>query len=194
MRWPHAAKMLSLDAPVSGGTGGAEAGTLTLMVGGDQGGLRQRPSRSSKAWASAIVHCGEAGAGQAAKICNNMMLAINMLGVCEGFSLAEKLGLSRQAIFDVVSTSSGQSWALTNYCPVPGIVPTSVANNDYKPGFMTALLVKDLTLAQEAAQQSGTATPMGAQALATFRLFMTMAQSDQLDYTSVMRFVRGSKS
>ncbi len=188
-----AAGMLSVDAPVSGGTGGAQGATLTFMVGGTKEAF-DKAKAVLEGMGRKIVHCGDAGAGQAAKICNNMMLAINMLGVCEGFSLGEKLGLTPQAIFDVVSTSSGSSWALTNHCPVPGPVPTSVANNDYKPGFMTALLVKDLTLAQEAAQQSGTATPMGAQALATFRLFMTMAQSDQLDYTSVMRFVRGTKT
>ena len=141
----------SVDAPVSGGTGGAKGATLTFMCGGD-----------AKAFAAAkpvlenmgkkIVHCGEAGAGQAVKICNNMMLAISMIGVSEAFSLAEKLGLSHQALFDVTSTSSGQCWALTTYCPVPGPVPTSPANNDYKPGFAAALMLKDLTLAQDAAK------------------------------------------
>src|SRR5579863_3312803 len=144
----------SIDAPVSGGTGGAKGATLTFMCGGEE-----------KAFASAkpvlekmgkkIVHCGGDGAGQAVKICNNMMLAVSMIGVCEGFALAEKLGLSHQALFDVVSTSSGQSWALTSYCPVPGPVPASPANNGYRPGFAAALMLKDLKLAQEAALASG---------------------------------------
>ena len=144
----------SVDAPVSGGTGGAKGATLTFMCGGDD-----------KAFAAAkpvlenmgkkIVHCGGAGAGQAAKICNNMILGISMIAVGEAFALAEKLGLSHQALFDVASTSSGQCWALTSYCPVPGPVPTSPANNDYKPGFASALMVKDLTLAQDAAKAAG---------------------------------------
>ena len=135
----------SVDAPVSGGTGGAKGATLTFMAGGD-----------AKAFAAAkpvlekmgkkIVHCGGAGAGQAAKICNNMILGISMIAVSEAFALAEKLGLSHQALFDVASTSSGQCWSLTTYCPVPGPVPTSPANNDYRPGFASALMVKDLTL------------------------------------------------
>ncbi len=188
-----AAGMLSVDAPVSGGTGGAQGATLTFMVGGTKEAF-EKAKAVLEGMGRKIVHCGDAGAGQAAKICNNMMMAVNMLGTCEGIALAEKLGLSHQALFDVVSTSSGGSWAMNAYCPVPGPVPTSPANNDYKPGFMTALLVKDLTLAQEAAQQTGTATAMGAHALATFRLFMTMAQSDTQDFSSVMKFVRGTKS
>jgi len=188
-----AAGMLSVDAPVSGGTGGAQGATLTFMVGGSREAF-EKTKAVLEGMGRKIVYCGEAGAGQAAKICNNMMMAVNMLGVCEGIALAERLGLSHQALYDVVSTSSGGSWALNTYCPVPGPVPASPANNDYKPGFMTALLVKDLTLSQEAAQQSGTATAMGAQALATFRLFMTMAQSDRDDFSSVMKFIRGAKS
>jgi 3-hydroxyisobutyrate dehydrogenase len=138
-----------------------------------------------------LVHCGDAGMGQVAKICNNMMMAINMLGVCEGFALAEKHGLAAQTLFDVVSTSTGSSFCLTGYCPVPGPVPTTPANRDYAPGFMTQLLVKDLTLAQAASQESGTSTPMGAQALALFRLYMTLADSGAKDFSSVVNFVKG---
>src|SRR5258708_24736015 len=152
--------MASVDAPVSGGTGGAKGATLTFMCGGDD-----------KAFAAAkpvlenmgkkLVHCGGAGAGQAAKICNNMILAVSMIAVGEGFALAEKLGLSPQALVDVAATSSRQCSALTSDCPVPGPVPTSPANNGYKPGFAASLMVKDLTLAQDAANTAGAATPLG---------------------------------
>src|ERR1700685_706866 len=182
----------SIDAPVSGGTGGARAATLTFMCGGDD-----------KAFASAkpvlekmgkkIVHCGGDGAGQAVKICNNMMLAVSMIGVCEGFALAEKLGLSHQALFDVVSTSSGQSWALTSYCPVPGMVPTSPANNDYKPGFAAALMVKDLTLAQDAAKATGAATPLGKHAQEIYKAF-DAAGNGGVDFSGIIRHVRGLAS
>ena len=141
----------SIDAPVSGGTGGAAAGTLTFMAGGATDAFA-KAEPILKPMAGRIVHCGDAGAGQAAKICNNMILGISMIGVGEAFVLAEKLGLSHQALFDVASTSSGQCWSLTTYCPVPGPVPTSPANRDYKPGFAAALMLKDLKLAQEAAQ------------------------------------------
>ena len=146
----------SIDAPVSGGTGGAKGATLTFMAGGDDKAFAAAKP-VLEAMGKKIVHCGEAGAGQAAKICNNMILAISMIGVGEAFVLAEKLGLSHQALFDVASTSSGQCWALTSYCPVPGPVPTSPANNEYKPGFASALMVKDLTLAQDAAKAAGAA-------------------------------------
>src|SRR6478672_3319038 len=151
----------SVDAPVSGGTGGARGATLTFMCGGDDKAFAAAKSVLEK-MGKKIVHCGGAGAGQAAKICNNMMLAVSMIGVCEGFALAEKLGLSHQALFDVVSTSSGQSWALTSYCPVPGPVPTSPANNDYQPGFATALMTKDLGLAVEALRANGVDGRIGA--------------------------------
>src|SRR5258708_6131485 len=162
--------MASVDAPVSGGTGGAKGATLTFMCGGDDKAFAAAKPVLEK-MGKKIVHCGGAGAGQAVKICNNMMLAVSMIGVCEGFALAEKLGLSHQALFDVVSTSSGQSWALTSYCPVPGPVPTSPANNEYKPGFAAALMVKDLTLAQDAAKAAGAATPLGKQAQEIFKAF-----------------------
>jgi 3-hydroxyisobutyrate dehydrogenase len=178
----------SVDAPVSGGTGGAKGATLTFMAGGEE-----------KAFASAgpvlenmgkkIVHCGGAGAGQAAKICNNMILGVSMIAVGEAFALAERLGLSHQALFDVASTSSGQCWALTSYCPVPGMVPTSPANNDYKPGFASALMVKDLTLAQDAAKASGAATPLGKQAQEIYRAF-DAAGHGGVDFSGIILHVR----
>ncbi len=146
--------VLSVDAPVSGGTGGAKGATLTFMCGGETNAFAAAKPVLEK-MGKRIVHCGGAGAGQAAKICNNMILGVSMIAVSEAFALAEKLGLSHQALFDVASTSSGQCWSLTTYCPVPGPVPTSPANNDYKPGFASALMVKDLTLAQDAADFSG---------------------------------------
>jgi 3-hydroxyisobutyrate dehydrogenase len=153
----------SIDAPVSGGTGGAKGATLTFMAGGDANAFAAAKP-ILEAMGKKVVHCGEAGAGQAAKICNNMILGISMIGVCEAFTLAEKLGLSHQALFDVASTSSGQCWSLTTYCPVPGPVPTSPANNEYKPGFAAALMLKDLRLSQEAAKAAGAVTPLGAHA------------------------------
>jgi 3-hydroxyisobutyrate dehydrogenase len=178
----------SVDAPVSGGTGGAKGATLTFMCGGDDKALAAARPVLEK-MGKKIVHCGGAGAGQAAKICNNMMLAISMIGVSEAFSLAEKLGLSHQALFDVASTSSGQCWALTSYCPVPGPVPTSPANNDYKPGFAAALMVKDLTLAQDAARASGAATPLGKHAQEIYRAF-DAAGNGGVDFSGIIRHVR----
>src|ERR1700690_3023308 len=179
----------SVDAPVSGGTGGAKGGTLTFMCGGEE-----------KAFASAkpvlekmgkkIVHCGGAGAGQAAKICNNMILGVSMIAVSEAFALAEKLGLSHQALFDVASTSSGQCWSLTTYCPVPGPVPISPANNDYRPGFSAALMMKDLTLAQEAATAAGAATPLGKHAQEIYKAF-DAAGNGGVDFSGIIRHVRG---
>jgi 3-hydroxyisobutyrate dehydrogenase len=178
----------SVDAPVSGGTGGAKAATLTFMAGGEE-----------KAFAAAkpvlenmgkkIVHCGGAGAGQAAKICNNMILGVSMIAVSEAFALGEKLGLSHQALFDVASTSSGQCWSLTSYCPVPGPVPTSPANNDYKPGFASALMVKDLTLAQDAARSAGAATPLGQHAQEIYKAFEA-AGNGGVDFSGIIRHVR----
>jgi 3-hydroxyisobutyrate dehydrogenase len=179
----------SVDAPVSGGTGGAKGATLTFMCGGDDKALAAAKPVLEK-MGKKIVHCGGAGAGQAAKICNNMMLAISMIGVSEAFSLAEKLGLSHQALFDVASTSSGQCWALTSYCPVPGPVPASPANNGYKPGFAAALMVKDLTLAQDAAKASGAATPLGKYAQEMFRAF-DAAGNGGVDFSGIIQHVRG---
>jgi 3-hydroxyisobutyrate dehydrogenase len=183
------AGMLSVDAPVSGGVGGAEAGTLTFMAGGATDAFA-KAEPVLQAMAGKIVHCGDAGAGQAAKICNNMILGISMIGVGEAFVLAEKLGLSHQALFDVASTSSGQCWSLTTYCPVPGPVPTSPANRDYKPGFAAALMLKDLRLAQEAAQSAGAVTPLGAEATQLYALFNAMGQGGT-DFSGIINFLRG---
>jgi len=178
----------SLDAPVSGGTGGAAAGTLTFMVGGAEDAFAKgRPILD--AMGRKIVHCGSAGAGQAAKICNNMILGISMIGVCEAFGLAEKLGLSHQALFDVASTSSGQCWSLTTYCPVPGPVPGSPANHDYKPGFAAALMLKDLTLSQEAAKHSGAATPLGRHAAELYAEF-EKAGHGAADFSAIIHMLR----
>jgi 3-hydroxyisobutyrate dehydrogenase len=184
-----AAGMLSIDAPVSGGVGGAAAGTLTFMAGGSEDAFR-RAEPVLKPMAGRIVHCGEAGSGQAAKICNNMILGVTMIGVGEAFVLAEKLGLSHQALFDVASTSSGQCWSITTYCPVPGPVPKSPANNGYKPGFAAALMLKDLRLAQEAAQKSGAVTPLGAEATQLYALFESQGNGGT-DFSGIINFLRG---
>jgi len=180
--------LASVDAPVSGGTGGAKGATLTFMCGGDDKAFAAAKPVLEK-MGKKLVHCGSAGAGQAAKICNNMMLAISMIGVGEAFVLAEKLGLSHQALFDVASTSSGQCWALTSYCPVPGPVPASPANNDYKPGFASALMVKDLTLAQDAAKTSGAATPLGKHAQEIYKAF-DAAGHGGVDFSGIIQHVR----
>jgi 3-hydroxyisobutyrate dehydrogenase len=179
----------ALDAPVSGGVGGAKAGTLTFMAGGSAEAFAQAEPILAQ-MGKRVVHCGEAGAGQAAKICNNMILGISMIGVCEAFVLAEKLGLSAQALFDVASTSSGQCWSMTSYCPVPGPVPASPANNGYKPGFAAALMLKDLRLAQEAALAAGAATPLGAEAAQLYALFHGAGHADD-DFSGIINFLRG---
>jgi 3-hydroxyisobutyrate dehydrogenase len=182
-----------LDAPVSGGVMGAEAGTLTFMVGGSEAGFaRARPVL--EAMGRSIVHCGAAGAGQAAKLCNNMMLAVTMAVTCEAFVLAEKLGLSHQALFDVASRSSAQSWALTTYCPVPGPVPASPANRDYRPGFSAALMVKDLGLAQQSAKDAGAVTPFGAQALDLYRRFVEKEGGGGTDFSGIIAMIREGKA
>ena len=179
----------SLDAPVSGGVGGAKGASLTFMVGGSADAFaRGKPILENMG--KRIVHCGDAGNGQAAKICNNMMLGISMIGVCEAFGLADKLGLSHQALFDVASTASGQCWALTSYCPVPGPVPASPANSGYKPGFAADLMLKDLRLAQEASIASGAATPMGAAAAQIYALFAAAGHGGD-DFSGIIRFLRG---
>jgi 3-hydroxyisobutyrate dehydrogenase len=178
-----------LDAPVSGGVMGAENATLTFMVGGpEEAFAKAQPILA--AMGKNIVHCGGAGNGQAAKACNNMILACSMIATCEGFVLAEKLGLSHQALFDIVSRSSGQSWALTTYCPVPGPVPTSPANRDYKPGFAAALMLKDLKLSQEAAQAAGAVTPLGAEATQLYGLFNAQGNAGA-DFSGIINFLRG---
>jgi 3-hydroxyisobutyrate dehydrogenase len=183
-----AAGMASLDAPVSGGVGGAVAGTLTFMVGGDAAAFA-RAQPVLQAMGRRIVHCGAATAGQAAKICNNMILGVSMIAVGEAFVLAEKLGLSHQAMFDVVSTSSGQCWSLTNYCPVPGPVPASPANNGYKPGFATTLMVKDLVLAQEAAKAAGAETALGRHAAELYTRFAQEGQAG-MDFSGIINAIR----
>jgi 3-hydroxyisobutyrate dehydrogenase len=182
------AGMRSIDAPVSGGTNGAKNATLTFMAGGDPKAFAAAKPILEKMGAK-IIHCGEAGAGQAAKICNNMILGISMIGVCEAFTLAEKLGLSHQALFDVSSTSSGQCWSLTTYCPVPGPVPTSPANNDYKPGFAAALMLKDLKLSQAASKAAGAATPLGAHAEESHGAF-EKAGHGGVDFSGIIHHLR----
>jgi len=185
----QASGCLSLDAPVSGGTKGATEGTLTFMVGGTEQAF-SRGAPFLQVMGARIVHCGDAGAGQAAKICNNMILGISMLGVSEAFVLAEKLGLSAQALFDVASTSSGQCWALTSYCPIPGPVATSPANNGYRPGFAASLMLKDMKLAQQAAAAAGVSTPLGAMAAQIYTMFDAAGRGGE-DFPAVVRFLRG---
>lgn len=182
------AGLQALDAPVSGGVGGAEAATLTFMCGGaDDAFVRGRAI--IEAMGKKIVHCGGAGAGQAAKICNNMILGISMIAVGEAFVLGEKLGLTHQALFDVASTASGQCWSLTTYCPVPGPVPTSPANRDYQPGFAAALMLKDLLLSQEASQSSGATTPLGQHAAELYQAFAKAGHEGQ-DFSGIINFLR----
>lgn len=169
------AGMKSLDAPVSGGVGGAEGGTLTFMIGG-QADVFEKAKPLFDVMGSRGVLCGDAGAGQAAKICNNMLLAVSMIGACEAFGLADKLGLDRQALFDVISTSSGQCWSVNTYCPVPGVGPKSPADNEYKPGFMASLMLKDLLLGQKAADESGADTPISAYATELYSKFVELGE------------------
>lgn len=178
-----------LDAPVSGGVGGAEAGTLTFMCGGAEGAFgRAKPVLEGMG--KRIVLAGGPGAGQAAKICNNMLLAISMIGTCEAFVLGEKLGLDPKKLFDIASTSSGQCWSLTTYCPVSGPVPTAPSNRGYEGGFAAALMLKDLKLAQAAAQSAGAATPLGAEAAQLYTLFAAKGQGG-LDFSGIIRMLRG---
>lgn len=178
-----------LDAPVSGGVGGAEAATLAFMCGGtDKAFARAEPVLQKMG--KRIVHAGGAGAGQAAKICNNMLLAISMIGTCEAFVLGEKLGLDPKKLFDIVSAASGQCWSVTSYCPVPGPVPNAPSNRDYAGGFATALMLKDLKLAQSAAQNAGATTPLGAEALQLYSLFAAKGHG-AMDFSGVIRMLRG---
>ena len=179
-----------IDAPVSGGTVGAAAATLTFMCGGsDDAFARARPLLETMG--KTIVHAGGPGNGQAAKICNNMILGITMIATSEAFVLAEKLGLDAQKLFDISSRSSGQSWSMTTYCPVPGPVPTSPANRDYAPGFTAAMMLKDLKLAQDAARASGAATPLGAEAAALYERFATSGGAG-VDFSGIIRHLRES--
>ena len=184
----RAAGFAAVDAPVSGGVGGAAAGTLTFMAGGEDAAFaRARPVL--EAMGRKIVHCGGAGAGQAAKICNNMILGISMIRVCEAFVLGEKLGLSPQALYDVASTSSGQCWSLTSYCPVPGPVPASPSNNAYKPGFAAALMLKDLLLSQDAAASAGAATALGKHAAEIYQKYVDAGHAG-MDFSGIINAIR----
>ena len=176
-----------LDGPVSGGTAGAAAATLTFMVGGEASAFA-RAQPILEAMGRTIVHTGPAGNGQAVKICNNMLLAVSMIGVCEALTLGQELGLAPQTLFDVVSKSTGQCWALTGYCPAPGPVPSSPANRDYAAGFTAAMMLKDLRLAQQAAGATAAPTPMGAAAAALYQLFVDQGEGG-LDFSAIYRFI-----
>ena len=179
------AGLLFVDAPVSGGIGGASAGTLTFMAGGTEPAFA-KASPLFDIMGQKAVHCGDAGAGQAAKICNNMILGVTMIATCEAFALADKLGLDRQKMFDVVSTSSGYSWSMNAYCPAPGVGPTSPADNDYTPGFAAELMLKDLGLSQQAADVVDADTPMGAQALALYKQFVEEEGGEGKDFSAML--------
>lgn len=181
----NAAGLGALDAPVSGGIGGAEAGTLTFMVGGDEAAYRTALPLF-EIMGQKAVHCGPSGNGQAAKICNNMILGVTMIGTCEAFALADKLGLDRQAMFDVVSTSSGYSWTMNAYCPAPGIGPKSPADNDYKPGFAAELMLKDLRLSQQAAEAADADTPMGQAATDLYARFVEDEDGRGRDFSAML--------
>jgi 3-hydroxyisobutyrate dehydrogenase len=181
--------LMMLDAPVSGGVTGAAAATLTFMVGGSTQAFTRAQSILEK-MGKTIVHAGGPGNGQAAKICNNMILGISMIAVSEAFVLAEQLGLDHQKLFDISSKSSGQCWSLTSYCPVPGPVPTSPANRDYQPGFTAAMMLKDLNLSQAAAKAAGARTEMGAQAAKLYQRFAESGGAGT-DFSGIIRFIRG---
>jgi 3-hydroxyisobutyrate dehydrogenase len=184
-----AAGLRPADAPVSGGIMAAEAGTLAFMVGCAQADFPAVEAILTP-MARVVIHAGDAGAGQGAKICNNMLLGISMIGVCEAFALAEKLGLDGQKFFDIASKSSGQCWSLTTYSPWPGPVPSAPSNRNYEGGFLTALMSKDLKLAQEAAAKAGAATPLGAQAQALYALFEAQGYG-QKDFSAILQLMRG---
>jgi 3-hydroxyisobutyrate dehydrogenase len=181
--------LMMLDAPVSGGVGGATAGTLTFMVGGSERAFVRAESILQK-MGKTIVHAGGPGNGQAAKICNNMILGISMIAVSEAFVLAEKLGLDHQKLFDISSKSSGQCWSLTSYCPVPGPVPASPANRDYQAGFTAAMMLKDLNLAQSAAHAGGAHTELGAAAARLYARYVESGEAGR-DFSGIIRFIRG---
>jgi len=176
-----------LDAPVSGGVKGAMAGTLAFMVGGDESAV-QRARPVLEPMAGKVIHCGAAGAGQAAKVCNNMVLAVQQIAIGEAFVLAEKLGLSAQSLFDVITGATGNCWAVHTNCPVQGPVPTSPANNDFKPGFATALMNKDLGLAMDAVASTGSAAPLGSHAAEIYAKFA--ADHGALDFSAVIEMFR----
>jgi 3-hydroxyisobutyrate dehydrogenase len=187
-------EILFVDAPVSGGISGASAGTLTFMAGGSTNAF-EMAHPLFEIMGQKAVHCGDSGAGQAAKICNNMILGATMIATCEAFALADKLGLNRQKMFDVVSTSSGNSWTMNSYCPAPGIGPVSPADNEYKPGFAAELMLKDLGLSQKAAETVDADTPMGARALELYRQFVEDEGGKGMDFSAMLpRFSKRSRS
>lgn len=189
-----AAGLLPVDAPVSGGVGGAAGGTLTFMAGGSKEAFAKADPLFDIMGQKA-VHCGDAGAGQAAKICNNMILGVTMIATCEAFALADKLGLDRQSMFDVVSTSSGYSWTMNAYCPAPGVGPQSPADNDYKPGFASELMLKDLRLSQQAAESADADTPMGQAAAALYEQFVENEGGLGTDFSAMLpRFEKRGRS
>ena len=179
-----------IDAPVSGGVGGAAAGTLTFMCGGQQEAF-DKAKPLLDIMGKNVFHAGEAGNGQVAKIANNMLLGIHMIGTCEAFNLAQKLGLDAQTFFDISSTASGQNWSMTSYCPAPGPVESAPSNRDYQPGFTAAMMLKDLRLAQDAATTARAATPLGTQAEALYSL-MEATGKDDLDFSGIMKLINGS--
>ena len=188
------AKVIPLDAPVSGGIGGASAGTLTFMVGGSEAGF-EKAKPLFDIMGQKAVHCGPSGNGQAAKICNNMILGATMIVTCEAFALADKLGLDRQSMFDVVSTSSGYSWTMNAYCPAPGIGPTSPSDHGYKPGFAAELMLKDLRLSQQAAEMVDADTPMGQMAQNLYAQFVEIEDGEGKDFSAMLpRFERRRRS
>ncbi len=177
--------LLSVDAPVSGGIGGASAGTLTFMAGGSEDAFA-KAAPLFDIMGQKAVHCGEAGVGQAAKICNNMILGVTMIATCEAFALADKLGLDRQKMFDVVSTSSGYSWTMNAYCPAPGVGPQSPADNDYTPGFAAELMLKDLRLSQQAADSADADTPLGQVATSLYEQFVEKEDGLGRDFSAML--------
>ena len=189
----NAADITCIDAPVSGGIAAAAAGSLTFMVGGDKAAFA-RATPALEAMGNKIVHCGAEGAGQAAKICNNMILGITMIGTCEAFMLADTLGLDRGKLFDVVSGASGQSWSMTSYCPAPGIGPHTPADNGYQPGFSAALMLKDLRLSQIAAERNGARTYMGALATELYRRFAEEANGGGQDFSAMLDHILSQKN
>jgi len=178
-------KIISLDAPVSGGIVGAKDGTLTFMVGGAEEGFI-KAKELFDVMGQKAVHCGVSGNGQAAKICNNMILGATMIATCEAFALADKLGLDRQAMFDVVSTSSGYSWSMNTYCPAPGVGPQAPSDNDYIPGFSSDLMLKDLTLSQMAAEDVNADTPMGELAMKIYKTFVEQENGSGKDFSAML--------
>ncbi|MEM7471026.1 MAG: 3-hydroxyisobutyrate dehydrogenase [Pseudomonadota bacterium] len=190
----ESAGLLAADAPVSGGIGGASAGTLTFMAGGSDAAF-EAVKPLFDIMGQKAVHCGQSGNGQAAKICNNMVLGVTMIGTCEAFALADKLGLDRQKMFDVVSTSSGYSWTMNAYCPAPGVGPHSPADNDYKPGFAADLMLKDLRLSQQAAEDADADTPMGQAATALYARFVEEEDGAGKDFSAMLpRFTSRRRS